>query len=1505
MSLNHFDPHFPLYRPEDEHDGCGVGFLADEEGRFRPDLLPRALAALENLKHRGAVGADARTGDGAGVLLALPQEFFANRLAEVGPRPTGPVGVGVFFWPRSQPAAQRRGREIVAEILRRRGITQFCWRPVPIRPEILGVKAAATRPHIEHLIVGFDEDADRLIADRILYAARREFEARSRAENIDAYVASMSARTIVYKGLMMADSVPAFYPDLEEGWETNFAIFHQRFSTNTFPSWQLAQPFRMLGHNGEINTILGNANGTRVREDDLQSEHWNGDLKYIRPVLQDGGSDSALLDNVAELLTLSGRELTHVMPMLIPEAWEQNSKMSDAVKAFFEYHSCVNEPWDGPAAVVYSDGDLVGAHLDRNGLRPLRYQRTDDGVICASSEVGVLDISPSKIVERGRLGPGQMLAVDLQNGGVLTGDIIKEDLASRAPYREWLDEHIVHIKHDPHVAGAAPTLGDDREAFLRRQLAFGYSREEIKFLFDPMTQSGKEPISSMGNDTPISVLSRMPRLLATYFKQRFAQVTNPPIDPIREKAVMSLSVHLGKRRNWLAEIPKHARKIELAGPVLTDAEMQRVREEVRDEFRARIDCTFPVVHGAAGLKPHLQKLNQQAEDAVDDGCEVLILSDKKIDADHAPIPILMALGSISTHLLSVGKRLHTSIVVESGEPRDVHHMATLIGYGASAVYPYLALETITRECAEDTEKIERHVDNFITALDAGLLKIMSKMGISVLGSYRGAQIFEVVGLSKELIDDCFPNTPSPLGGVGYDDLAAEALQRHLRAFGPEQPSRLEDLGYFRYRRGGESHAWGPKLLGAMNKFRKGKEGAYEKFSQASRAESPLHLRDLLEFEPLGDPIPLSEVESREEIRRRFTTAAMSLGSLSPEAHEALAIAMNRIGGKSNTGEGGEDPARYVIRENGDNAEAMIKQVASGRFGVNAQYLSRARELEIKMAQGSKPGEGGQLPGHKVTPYIAYLRHATPGVPLISPPPHHDIYSIEDLAQLIYDLKVVNPAADICVKLVSESGVGTIAAGVAKAHADVILISGHDGGTGASPLSSIKNAGNTWEIGLAETQQVLRKNGLRERVRLRVDGGMKTGRDIVVAAILGAEEFNFGTAALIALGCRYVRQCHLDTCPVGIATQREDLRAKYEGDPANVVAYFDSVADEIRQILASLGARSLQEIIGQTQALKAAPVDDHPKAALLDLQPLLAPPLPRHGATFCTWPHNIRPVCDLNDRLVDDTAASLASGDRFEGRYLIGNGDRTTGARLAGAIARRHGKEGLPDDSIRLYFEGVAGQSFGAFATSGMTLILDGESNDYVGKGLSGGRLVIRHPFPADSSYRGDILVGNTVLYGATGGEFFVSGQGGERFAVRNSGALAVVEGVGDHGCEYMTSGTVVVLGKTGTNFGAGMTGGQAFVYDPQGNFPRNHHPDFIVLERLTPDTEAEVLKDHIENHVRWTDSRLGRSLLDNWEASRGAFWKVTPRALLKRSTTTEPEAPDMPLDATSPTSSRS
>ncbi|MFP4597261.1 MAG: glutamate synthase large subunit [Persicimonas sp.] len=1468
-----------LYDPSFEHDACGVGFVANLDGGKDHATISAALRALARLKHRGAIDADEKTGDGAGVQFQLPVDFFVDEYLRLGGAPLDDgelIGVGTVFLPQEGTAQARR---IIEHVLRRRGFS-FVWRSVPMEEDILGDKARSTLPDIAQIIVAGGQRNDPLIFDRSLYTIRKEAERRTTVAEIDeAYFASFSCRRLVYKGLMLADALADFYPDLRrEEFESAYCVFHQRYSTNTFPSWALAQPFDMLGHNGEINTILGNANGTRLRENDLSSPVWGEDSEYLAPIVRPGTSDSAQLDSVLELLTLSGRSILHAIEMLVPAAWEAMPDVDPALKAFYQYHACINEPWDGPAALVFSDGDLVGAKLDRNGLRPARYKITADGRFILSSEVGVLDIDGADVVEQGRLGPGDTIAVDLQRGELLRNDEIERELASGAPYGDWVDKHLERVDYAPF--DAARIIGRSKpNDLVDNQLCFGYSAEEAKYLFEPMAREGKDPTHSMGDDTPLAVLSRLPRLLSTYFKQRFAQVTNPPIDPIREKLVMSLEVNLGGRKNWLAEGPEHADQIVLGGPVVTQADLDAIQSKSK---AAVIETLFDVSAGSEGLFPALNEVCCKAEAAVDDGAELLILSDRGVSAQRVPIPMLLAVGAVNNHLFRRRKRLHTSIIAESGEPREVHHFATLIGYGASAVHPYVAFETIVHQIADeedDEETLGGMLENYREAIHKGLLKIMSKMGISVLGSYRGAQIFEAIGLNKQVIEYCFTNTSSQIGGIGFEEIAKEALVRHGEAFPDEGEASLKDLGYFRFRRSGEEHGWSPKMLRAMAGFqREATWDNYKKFAEQADSRPPIAVRDLLEFASDRKPVPLDEVEPIEAIRARFTTAAMSLGSLSPEVHEAIAIAMNRIGGKSNTGEGGEDPKRYEPRDDGDSADAYIKQVASGRFGVTPEYLVHARELEIKMAQGSKPGEGGQLPGHKVTNYIASLRHSTPGVTLISPPPHHDIYSIEDLAQLIYDLKQINPDAEVVVKLVAEAGVGTIAAGVAKAFADVIQISGHDGGTGASPLSSIKNAGGPWELGLAEAQQVLRINGLRDRVKLRTDGGLKTGQDIVKAAMLGAEEFNFGTAALIAIGCKYVRQCHLDTCPVGIATQREELRDRFKGSPEQVIDYFNGVAEDVRQVLAALGFRSIDELVGRADLFVQRTIDDHPKANLVDLSRLRADPAP-DAPRRRLWERNARPAHSLNDQLVEELDEAVKNGEKVEKTYAIQNVDRTVGARLAGQIARYHGNEGLPEGTIDLTFEGSAGQSFGAFCIDGMRLRLIGEANDYVGKGIGGGELIVR-PADAAPGRSADVILGNTVLYGATGGRALLRGTAGERFAVRNSGCDAVVEGVGDHCCEYMTQGTVVVLGQTGKNFGAGMTGGLAYVFDPKAEFIGKYNSEFVDIARVDIQ-DAEELRLLIERHAETTDSPAALDVLEQWEQASAHFWRVTPHETAK------------------------
>ena len=1470
------DVYFPLVERGAPRDACGTGFVANMDGRATHEALREALFAVNNLAHRGAVDADRLTGDGAGVMFEIPQLFFRSEYRRITGEEPGArrVVVGVFFLPESGTRSYPRAKRLIEDELRRRGLTSWAWRDVPMRTEILGQKALGTLPDIEHLILMVDPWSDAHTIERRLFALRRTLEERAAVAGLPVYVASMSCRTIVYKGLMISPMLADFFPDLsDERFETSFAVFHQRYSTNTQPAWHLAQPFRCIAHNGEINTISGNRFWADVRRVWRDASVWRDQDSDGRPwpVLPRGGSDSACLDAALELLALSDRSLPHAMEMLIPSASATIDVLDEDLSAFYQYHACINEPWDGPAAVVFADGDFVGACLDRNGLRPARYKLTRDGMVVMSSEVGVLDMPDVRVVARGRLGPGQMLIVDLKRGQLHTDSAIKKTLAQARPWRAWLERHLVELEPAP----AAPVIESSLELG-QLQNVFGYSAEELKFVFEPMALEGKEPVGSMGDDTPLAVLSRQPRLPCTYFKQRFAQVTNPPIDSIREAMVMDLSVVLGERSDWLFEGPEHAKKIALDAPILTSGELARLEQLAGEEW-AVVDALFTPSADGSGLKPAIDALIARAEAAVDHGARLLVISDRGADVERAPIPILLAVGAVNHALRRCGKRHLVSLIVDSGEPREVHHFATLIGYGASAIHAYLAERTILEQVSADGDSPTELVERWRAVLHKGLLKVIAKMGISVLRAYHGAQLFEIIGLDDGVVQACFEGTPSQVGGIGFDLLGVEASRRHRRGVSHERPGKLDDQGHFRFRRNGELHGWSPRMLRAVKTFRKTRDLAdYESYRAAATERDPIALRDLLGFVE-RDSITLDEVESAEAICRRFTTAAMSLGSLAPETHRTLAMAMNKLGAKSNTGEGGEDPSYYEDASPLSGAIAKIKQIASGRFGVTTEYLMRAEEIEIKMAQGSKPGEGGQIPGHKVSGLIARLRRSVPGVALISPPPHHDIYSIEDLAQLIYDLRAVNPRARICVKLVAEAGVGTIAAGVAKAGADTILISGHDGGTGASPLSSIKNAGSPWELGLAETQQALVANNLRERVLLRTDGGLKTGRDVVIAAMLGAEEYNFGTAALVALGCRYVRQCHSNTCPVGIATQREDLRAKYDGDVDQLVDFFLAIGQEVRAVLASVGARTIQEVVGRSDLLSRITIEDHAKASALDLSKLTAPVAPgRAIAMNPAWSEE-RPFT-LNERISRDFEVCVEHKSPMTRSYHVRNTDRALCATISGQIADRYGAAGLSEPVVRLELDGSAGQSFGAFLMSGVEARLRGEANDYVGKCMSGGTLVIR-PDSWDNFSPGDIIAGNTILYGATGGQLFVAGAAGERFAVRNSGAVAVVEGVGAHGCEYMTNGVVVVLGATGLNFAAGMTGGRAYILDPTGAFEQSCHQDFVKVERMGKTEDATELVELLRAHVRHTQSPTASALLEQGRRGIQLFWKVTPRAL--------------------------
>ena len=1508
-----------LYDPRFEHDACGVGFVAKVSGQQDHDILVKALQSVANVTHRGAVDADLKTGDGAGILTQLPRKLLVREARKLGAHVAEPreLAVGMLFLPQEDRAARAKCVEIVEQVLARDGLLLLGWREVPVDLTALGEKANDTRPHIAQALIARPAGADDESFERALYAARRVIERRVEERGLrDFYIPSFSSRTVVYKGLMIAPQLPAFFADLRDpDYETALAIFHQRYSTNTLPNWYLAQPFRQLAHNGEINTLQGNRNWIRAREAMLESPMWSKRIRDLVPVVWEAGSDSASLDQVLELLERSGRDVLHSMLMLVPAAWENLDDMDPAVRAFYEYHSFLTEPWDGPAALAFSDGSIAGAVLDRNGLRPSRYKITDDGLVVAASEVGVFELDDRRVVEKGRLGPGQMLAVDTRKQRILKNRELKLEIASRRPYATWVAERLASLPeteaHDGHAHlanGHVPyrhAANGQTDGIAAVQRAFGYTAEEVKFVVRPMGVEGADPVWSMGDDTPPAILSSVPRLLYTYFKQRFAQVTNPPIDPLRERLVMSLRTELGPRGSFLVDGPEHARLLHLESPILPVEQLERIRALAEPTLRATtLDATFAVAAGPRGLKSAIEALAQAAEQAVEDGATLLILSDRAVGERRAPIPMLMAVGAVHHHLIRAGKRMRADLIAETGDAWDVHHFACLIGYGAGAVCPWLALETVGAQLAseyedkiqvalrrrEPTEDIERERDaqlpeqvkqaraRFLSAAEKGLLKILSKMGISTISSYRGAQIFEALGLADEVVDRCFLGTPSRIGGIGFAALAEDVLARHRAAFESiDGKPALPDYGFIRFRREGEYHGFNPMVVRALQKGAiEGDRLAYKAYVKLVEDRPPTTLRDLVQIRSTGRSISIDEVESVDVIRRRFISTAMSLGALSPEAHRTLSIAMNRIGARSNSGEGGEDPANYIPLPNGDVAHNRIKQVASGRFGVTAEYLAMADELEIKMAQGSKPGEGGQLPGHKVTALIARLRHAVPGIGLISPPPHHDIYSIEDLAQLIYDLKQANPRARVGVKLVAEAGVGTIAAGVAKAYADYVLISGHDGGTGASPLSSIKNAGCPWELGLAETQQVLVMNDLRGRIVVRTDGGLKTGRDVVIAAMLGAEEFGFGTASVVALGCDMARQCHLNTCPTGIATQREDLRAKFTGTPEQVIHYFTHLAEDVREILAELGCRKLDEVIGRSDLLERKPSEAGSRAALVDLSRILAPADP--GGTkprLHVQRRNVRPNdTSLDPQILRDAEEALERGRKVRLSYRVLNSDRAIGTRLSGEVARRNGSKGLPEGTIELRFKGSAGQSFGAWACRGLRLHLEGEANDYVGKGLCGAEVVVTPPETAGFKPHENVIVGNTVLYGATGGRLFIAGQAGERFAVRNSGAVAVVEGVGDHGCEYMTGGVVVVLGRTGRNFAAGMSNGVAYVLDEHGEFPKRVNTELVHLERVMRSEDLELVYTLVREHFERTGSPKAEELLNAWDAYRSLFWKV-------------------------------
>lgn len=1469
-------------------DSCGVGMVVSVTGSPRRRVLDLGLTSLANVAHRGAIAADGITGDGAGVMTTLPQTLVRRWMREMEIyRVPKQIGVGVVFLPNDPKLADQTQR-MVCQQIKSMGLAVLGIRDVPIQPDQLGEVALRSCPIVRQIFIsGSTEDPTEF--ERLLYLARRSCELIPQQPGWDAlHIASMSCRTLSYKAMVMSASLSEFYPDLKDpDYECEVCVYHQRFSTNTQPTWSLCQPFRMLAHNGEINTVRGNRNWFSAREQNFFHEDWHRHRHLIQRLFRFDDSDSASLDNILELLTLSGRSLLHSISMMVPPNWKNHPDISEAEKAFYQFHSCFSEPWDGPAAIAATDGRFAVASVDKNGLRPARYKLTQDDLLVVGSEVGVERIDDDQVKSKGRLAAGEMIAVDLEQGKVLTNQEIRAQLTSQQDWQGWLSEHqtIFTPSQDIELHEFASKTS---EWLTRQQIAAGFTREEIEIGIRTASEQGKEPTYSMGIDTPLAVLSRKPRHIADYFKQRFAQVTNPPIDPIREKNVMSLAAGLGPERNILDESPVHCRVIEIENPILLPNQLEDLLTQ--SPFKSHsLDCTWSKEDGPEGLKRALKSLSNQAQIAVEGHASTLVLSDRNTNADRIAIPILLAVGAVHHALIQSGQRMMCSLIADTSQVRDSHQLALLFGYGVTAVYPYLAYATIARLESKSTETDEQLNEStrfarYQKSLSDGLCKIMSKMGVSVLKSYQGAQLFEAIGVGPEVINTCFRYSLSTIGGVTFVDIARDCLTNHQAAFDCDASElKIADLGILKPRRHGEQHIIDGKVTKTFHQFvREGKAEDYLKYHQHVTPKSPAALRDLLQLtaSPSG-PISLDEVEPIESIRRRFTTAAMSLGAISPEAHEAIAIAMNEIGGKSNSGEGGEEPRRFSPLENGNDANSKIKQIASGRFGVNAEYLNHATELEIKMAQGAKPGEGGQLPGFKVNGLIARLRNTDPGVTLISPPPHHDIYSIEDLAQLIYDLKTVNPTARVCVKLVAVSGVGSIAVGAAKANADSILISGHEGGTGASPLTSIKHAGIPWELGLAETQQSLLSSNQRDRVVLRVDGGLRTGRDIVHAAILGAEEYNFGTMALIALGCVYVKKCHLNNCPVGIATQDPKYRERFKGNPENLIHYLNAVATECREIMASLGVRSIDELIGQTQYLTVIDDPTNPKTQNLSLacllhQPSRTPRLETQQKYEREW--NSIPAFD--DRFLGKAQASIQ--DAKEGsqplqyEFKVCNTDRNIGTRASGWAARKFGLNGLPHATIQLKLQGSAGQSLGAFLCTGLSIELEGEANDYVGKGMSGGEIVIRPPSTACYLDTDHVIAGNTLLYGATGGKFFAAGHVAERFAVRNSGATAVVEGCGEHGCEYMTRGTVILLGPVGNNFGAGMTGGRALVYDPENRLTRLLNDDTVSIFPLD-ETDTADLEVCVREFADRTQSRVAQSLLSTWDTSLQSFRKVTAR----------------------------
>ncbi len=1513
-------PQRGLYDPSFEHDACGVGFLAHLKGVASHDLVDRALEALERMEHRGATGAEPNTGDGAGILIQIPHALFERECAlgrileaDTGRPlaalpPAGKYAVGLVF-SSPDPQAAALAKLIFAMVVRQEGQTLLGWRRVPTDNRSLGQTARSVEPVMDHVFVAPGPDAaDTAAFERKLYVIRKRYQTTIRQSGIDDtkyfHVPSLSSRTLTYKGMLTPPQVREYFSDLDDPrTESALALFHSRFSTNTFPSWELAHPYHLIAHNGEINTLRGNINWMRAREAMLESSLFGDDLKKVLPIVREGLSDSACLDSVLELLVQAGRSLPHAVMMLVPEAWEHHDTMSAEKKAFYAYHSCLVEPWDGPACVTFTDGVQIGAVLDRNGLRPARYWVTADDYVILASEVGVLDVPSSQVIEKGRLQPGKMFLVDLAEQRIIADEEIKHRIATEKPYQDWVHQHLIPLEALQPAETPVPSAGEDLRTL---QHAFGYTQEDVKVLMAPMALKGEEPIGSMGNDAALAVLSRRSRPLPDYFQQLFAQVTNPPLDAIREKLVTSVGTAIGPERNLLDPQPESCRMVLCESPFLDNAQMARFKALQRYDRAGRLlptsrddqpfyvtvlDMVFPVADGPNGMEPAIRAMFAKADNAIANGAKVLVLSDRAVNAKKCPIPALLAVAGLQNHLVRASTRTRVTLIVETGEAREVHHFATLIGYGASAVNPWLALDSLAQlrdlGLADATTADEYLQAKYLKAVEKGVVKVMSKMGISTVASYRGAQIFEAVGLARDLVDRYFTNTPSRIGGIGMKEVAQEALLNHARAYTPAPLAERELVpgGQYQWRRDGELHLFNPETVFKLQHATRTKRyDIFKSYTQAvdDQSRDQATLRGLFRLRTgTRPPVPLDEVEPVESIVRRFASGAMSFGSISAEAHETLAIAMNRLGARSNSGEGGEDPHRFTPDANGDWRRSAIKQVASGRFGVTSHYLVNADELQIKMAQGAKPGEGGQLPGNKVYPWIAKVRHSTPGVGLISPPPHHDIYSIEDLAQLIYDLRNANPRARISVKLVSEVGVGTVAAGVAKAKSDVVLISGHDGGTGASPLTSLKHAGVPWELGLAETQQTLVANRLRDRVVVQVDGQMKTGRDVVIGALLGAEEFGFATAPLVVMGCVMMRVCHLDTCPVGIATQNPTLRAKFTGQADHVVNFFQFVAEEVRELMAQLGFRTIEEMVGRADLLDVQPAVEHWKARGLDLSRILDTThvFGAEGATPPVLRRTVDQQVDLasvlDAELIHLAAPALERREKVTLSLPIHNVNRSVGTMLGSEVSRRYGGQGLAHDTIDIAFTGSAGQSFGAFLPAGITLRLEGDANDYVGKGLSGGRVIVRPPADAPFLAERNVIAGNVALYGATSGEAFIRGVVGERFCVRNSGAVAVVEGVGDHGCEYMTGGRVVVLGRTGRNFAAGMSGGVAYVLDEDGDFAQRCNREMVYLEPLDEEDDRYV-RELVERHRAVTGSTVAGRLLAHWPDTLARLVRVMP-----------------------------